>query len=130
MPSLQYMASLQYMPSFSIRPCSSCTSQPISLLKRWHLCQNIVRRFWQLWSRDYLISLRKHYKWHQPVRNLSKGDIVILQEDKLVNPCNWPMGRIVDIHYGSDGLVRVVKLQTQRGIYTQPAHKTTLLLKE
>ena len=41
-------------PSFSYRP--------ISLLWRWHLCQNLVRQFWQRWKQEYLASLRKHSK--------------------------------------------------------------------
>ena len=42
-------------PSFSYRP--------ISLLRRWHLRQNMVTQFWQRWK---LASLRKHSKWHKP----------------------------------------------------------------
>lgn len=28
--------------------------RPVSLHHRWHLCQNLVRHFWQRWSREYL----------------------------------------------------------------------------
>ncbi len=57
-------------PSFSYRK--------LSLLHRWHLCQNLVRHFWQRWSQEYLSSLRKYTKWHKPTRNMSTGDIVVL----------------------------------------------------
>ena len=86
-------------PAFSYRS--------ISLLRRWHLCQNLVRHFWQRWSSEYLSSLRKFAKWHHPTRNASVGDVVVLQEDGLVS-AKWPLAKIVQVHKGKDGLVRVV----------------------
>ena len=99
----------------------------VSLLHRWHLCQNLVRHFWQRWSSEYLSSLRKFTKWHHPSRNASIGDIVILQEDGLV-PGKWPLGRVTQVHKGKDGLVRVVTIKTHTGIYKRPVHKIALLL--
>ena len=106
-------------PSFSYRS--------LSLVRRWHLCQNLVRHFWQRWSREYLSSLRKYAKWHKPTRNLSSGDVVILQEDGMI-PTQWPLGRVVQTFSGKDGLVRVANVKTQRGVYKRPVHKLALLL--
>ena len=106
-------------PAFSYRS--------VSLLRRWHLCQNLVRHFWQRWSSDYLSNLRKYTKWHHPSRNASVGDVVILQEDGLV-PAKWPLAKIVEVHPGKDGLVRVVTVKTQSGTYKRPIHKLALLL--
>ena len=106
-------------PAFSYRP--------VSLLRRWHLCQNLVRHFWRRWSSEYLSSLRKFTKWHRPSRNASIGDIVILQEDSLV-PGKWPLARVTQVHKGKDGLVRVVTIKTHTGIYKRPVHKIALLL--
>ena len=106
-------------PAFSYRS--------VSLLRRWHLCQNLVRHFWQRWSSEYLSSLRKFTKWHHPSRNASVGDIVILQEDGLV-PAKWPLAKVIQVHKGRDGLVRVVTVKTQTGVYKRPVHKVALLL--
>lgn len=106
-------------PAFSYRS--------ISLLCRWHLCQNLVRHFWHRWSSEYLASLRKYTKWRHPSRNASIGDVVILQEDNLV-PAKWPLARVVQVHEGKDGLVRVVTLKTQTGTYKRPVHVIALLL--
>ena len=43
------------------------------------------------------------------------GDVIILQDDNLI-PLKWPLGRIVEVHPGSDGLVRVVQVKTSAGI--------------
>ena len=106
-------------PSFSYRS--------VSLLRRWHLCQNLVRHFWQRWSTEYLSSLRKFAKWHHPSRNVAVGDVVILQEDGLV-PTKWPLAKVTEVHTGRDGLTRVVTVKTCAGTYKRPINKIALLL--
>ena len=106
-------------PAFSYRS--------INLLRRWHLCQNLLRHFWKKWSTDYLASLRKYAKWHKPSQNLSVGDVVVLHEDGLT-PTTWILGRIVEVFLGKDGLIRVVNVKTRTGIYKRPVHKLSLLL--
>ena len=71
-------------------PDPSFPYRSVSLLRRWHLCLNIVHHFWKRWSTEYLITLRKLTKWYYPTRNIQNGDIVILQEDKLI-PTKWPL---------------------------------------
>jgi len=99
----------------------------ISLLKRWHLCQNLVRHFWERWSKEYLCILNKHNKWRFPTRNVAVGDVVILQERGMV-PTEWPLGRIVEVYPGQDGMVRVVSVKTSRGIYHRPVTKIAVLI--
>ena len=106
-------------PAFSYRT--------LSLLRRWHLCQALVRHFWQRWSTEYISSLRRYTKWHHPTRNVQVGDIVILQEDNMV-PTKWPLAKVIQTHAGKDGLVRVVIIKTATGTYKRPVTKITLLL--
>ena len=108
-------------------PDSPVSYRPISLLRRWHLCQSLVRHFWKRWSTEFLSTLRCYTKWHHPTRNRQIGDIVILQEDNFI-PSKWPLGRIVEIHSGRDGLVRVVQVNTSSGTHRRPISKIALLL--
>ena len=108
-------------------PDHEASYQSISVLRRWYLCESLVRHFWNRWSNEYLIGLRKYSKWRQPTKNLCIGDVVILREHEIF-PTEWPLGRIVETHEGKDGLVRVVKLKTKGGIYTRPVMKIPLLL--
>ncbi len=105
-------------PSFSYRN--------VSLLRRWHLCQNLVRQFWQRWSQEYLANVRKYAKWHKPTKNLSVGDVV-LHESGMVQT-KWPLGKVMKIFSGDDGLVRVVDVKTQTGVFRWPVNKIALLL--
>ena len=106
-------------PAFSYRD--------LSLLRRWHLCQSLVRHFWKRWSSEYLSTLRQFAKWHHPTRNPQVGDIVLLQEDNLI-PTKWPLGKIVEVFPGQDGLIRVVNVKTTTGTYKRPISKIALLL--
>ena len=108
-------------------PDPSKSFHPISVLRRWHLCQAFVRHFWQRWSTEYLNSLRHFAKWHCPATNLCIGDIVVLREDNMV-PMKWPIARVIRTHACNDGLMRVVTVKTSTGIYRRPIVKVALLL--
>ena len=110
-------------------PDTAVSPQPLSLIRRWHLCQTVVKHFWKRWSLEYLITLQKGYKWTRPSRNISVGDVVILFEDGMV-PTRWPLARIVKTHPGRDGVVRVVDVKTSKGLYRRPVHKIAVLLSE
>ena len=79
----------------------------VSLLRRWHLCQCLVRHFWQRWCNEYLSSINKYNKWHHPTRNVAIGDVIVLQESGII-PTQWSLGRVMETHPGKDNLVRVV----------------------
>ena len=66
-------------------------------------------------------------QWRSKTRNLSIGDIGVLKEENTI-PTKWPLGRIVAVHPGTDGLVRVVDVRTSQGIYRRPITKLALLL--
>ena len=108
-------------------PDSAAADQPVSSLRRWNLCQALVKHFWQRWSSEYLVTLQKFTKWRRPSRSFKVGDIVLLQEDTMAPMC-WPVARVVATHTGQDGLVRVVQVKTSSGSYTRPANKLVLLL--
>ena len=110
-------------------PDPSLSYRNLSLLKRWYLCQSVVRHFWKRWSHEYLSSLRKHNKWKFPSRNIRIGDIVILQEDNLVTT-KWPLAKVIQVHPGKDGLVRVATVKTSTGVYKRPVAKLALLLSQ
>ena len=108
-------------------PDPSVSHQPISLIRRWHLCQNIVKRFWQRWASEYLPILNRYNKWRHPTRNISIGDIMLIKEDAVI-PTKWPLGRVVQIHPGNDKLVRVATVKTAKGTYKRPVSKLAILI--
>ena len=108
-------------------PDPASSFRPITMLRRWDLCQNLVRHFWKRWSSEYLTSLNKFTKWHYSTRNLQVGDLVVLQDDGMV-PTKWPLARVAEVHSGKDGVVRVATVRTTKGSYKRPVNKLALLL--
>jgi len=108
-------------------PDSSLAYQPNSLLRRWQLCQALVRHFWKRWSNEYMTHLTRFTKWNNPNRNLQVGDLVCLRKEDLF-PTKWPLARVVAVHPGKDGLVRVITVKTAKGTYKRPVTKVTLVL--
>jgi hypothetical protein len=101
--------------------------QPQNVLRRWYLCESLVRHFWERWRNEYLVTLRKYSKWKRPRENILVGDVVVVKEDNLVQP-QWPIARILKVNTGTDGITRVVTLKTKDGTYTRPVNKLAVLL--
>lgn len=79
-----------------------------------HVMQ-MSQHFWSRWTRDYLHNLQQRGKWKFQTNTPDlKGALVILK-DKNTPPLCWPLGRITDVHPGSDGIVRVVSVLTRHG---------------
>ena len=53
------------------------SSQSFGLLRRWYLCQGLVRHFWERWRNEYLVALRSYSKWKRPNNNFQTGDVVL-----------------------------------------------------
>lgn len=80
-------------------------------LNRWQLVQKVTQDFWHRWREEYLHQLQVRNKWHTKNLNVKVGELVMLKDINLPS-CKWPMGRIVELHPGRDGLTRVVTLKT------------------
>lgn len=94
---------------------------------RWHLTQKILQDLWKRWRSEYLVQLAARCKWRQPQRNIQINDVVLIHDDNLP-PGKWAMGRVIQLHQGQDGYVRVVTLKTKSGCMKRPITKISLLL--
>ena len=43
-------------------------------------------------------------------------------------PTKWPLAKIIEVHPGKDGKVRVVTVKTAKGIYKRPVVKMVPLV--
>ncbi|XP_041986627.1 uncharacterized protein LOC121738548 isoform X1 [Aricia agestis] len=96
------------------------------LRTRWYLVQKIYNDIWTQWKNEYLTQLSTRAKWRKSQKNLNLNDIVIIKDENLP-PGKWALGRVVEIHPGTDGLVRVVTLKTKNGLLKRPIVKLALL---
>ena len=61
--------------------------------------------------------------------NTSLGDIVLLTEDDTFSRI-WPLGRVIKVYPGPDGLVRTVDLLINGKTYRRPICKLVHLLRK
>ncbi|XP_071055150.1 uncharacterized protein [Onthophagus taurus] len=94
----------------------------INRLDRWQLLQRMVQDFWARWKRDYLHTLQQRSKWNKKSLNLAAGDLVIIKNEQQP-PLKWDTGRIIEVHPGKDGIVRVATVRTSTGVLKRPATK-------
>ncbi|XP_053691724.1 uncharacterized protein LOC128740217 [Sabethes cyaneus] len=99
---------------------------PENRQSRWQRVQCLTQQFWKRWQNDYLSTLHNRYRWSDTTANLSRNSIVLLRDENLP-PLKWAIGRVVDVHPGTDGLVRVVSVKTSQGVTKRAVGKLCLL---
>jgi len=71
---------------------------------------------------EELRHLNEGKKWLENGTDIKIGDIVIVVEDAGPRN-NWPLGRIVEVYPGKDGVTCVVDVKTAVGINKRPTSK-------
>ncbi|XP_044313284.1 uncharacterized protein LOC123037285 [Drosophila rhopaloa] len=89
---------LETLPPASAQPKANGN---LSYLQRWQLVSAIKQRFWNDWSRDYLLSLQQRGKWTKDVDNLQIGTVVAIHEDNFPLQL-WLIGVVVEGVSGHD----------------------------
>ena len=95
-------------------------------LSRWQRIQQHLQHFWDRWKKEYLSSLQQRPKWRNTTPNIQPGTMVIIHDEHLP-PTKWHLGRVVDVHPGDDGTVRVVTVRTAQGLVKRPVVKLSPL---
>lgn len=101
-------------------PLTDCPQERLSdvtsnRLSKWERVEKIRQHFWSRWQREYLLRFQQRTKWKQSGgAQPFEGQMVIIRDDQLP-PLRWLMGRIVAVHPGKDGVVRVATVRTQTG---------------
>ena len=101
---------------------SSVDHTQYNLRKRWRRIQELVRHFWHRWLREWIPTLSARKKWHKQHRDVQVGEIVIVISPDTTRG-NWPLGRIVGVYPGTDGWVRVAKVQVGEGTLVRSVNK-------
>ncbi|XP_063828971.1 uncharacterized protein LOC135078303 [Ostrinia nubilalis] len=106
----------------TIMPEENLVGQNIGALQRWKLIQQMHQDFWVRWRNEYMHTLRQRAKWDKTNANITVGTMVLVVNE-LLSPQKWPLGRIVALHPGLDGICRVVTVRTAAGHYKRPVVK-------
>lgn len=75
----------------------------------------------------YLNRLQQRPKWLKEIDNAIKvGSLVLVKDDNLP-PGKWSLARVVNVHPGDDGLVRVVSLKYKNTVVKRPITKVCMM---
>ncbi|XP_025833261.1 uncharacterized protein LOC112905321 [Agrilus planipennis] len=84
-------------------------------LSKYQHVQKMVQHFWQRWCKEYIAELQVRHRWKVSRDNmLAKDTLVIVQEEQLP-PFKWRTGRVIGLHPGIDGVIRVVTIKLPNG---------------
>ncbi|EFA07702.1 hypothetical protein TcasGA2_TC002178 [Tribolium castaneum] len=100
---------------FSASPDSDLSSLKINRLTRWQLVQRLHQDFWSRWHQEYLHTLQQRSKWNTSSKSIVPDTLVIVKNECL-SPLRWQLGRIVAVHPGTDGVVRVATVRTSQEV--------------
>ena len=85
-----------------------------SFRHRFDFLQQLVDAFWKRWSREVFPSLVVYPKWHTERRNVTVGDIVVVQDSNCIRG-EWRKAIVTKADASNDGRVRRVTLEYVSG---------------
>nr|XP_033204786.1 uncharacterized protein LOC117165516 [Bombus vancouverensis nearcticus] len=88
---------------------------PSGRLSSWQRIHQIKQHCWSRWYREYLNELTRRNKWDKGKHNIREGTVVILREDNVPS-MQWPLGRVIKVHPGADGIIRTATAQAATSI--------------
>ncbi|KAG7197714.1 hypothetical protein KM043_014474 [Ampulex compressa] len=88
---------------------------------------HIEVQFWKCWSVEYLSQLQERHKWRRSKgEQLRTGQLVLIKQQGLA-PLQWLLGRIEEVHLGSDGIARSAKVKTTKTSVVRPLSTLAIL---
>ncbi|XP_014677289.1 PREDICTED: uncharacterized protein LOC106817151 [Priapulus caudatus] len=80
--------------------------------RRWRHVQHLADQFWRKWVKEYLPELQRRSKWIVQSRNIKIGDLLLVVNENTPRGL-WPLGLVIEVNKGRDGLVRSAKVRTK-----------------
>ena len=112
--------------SFTSLPEGDLTDIQTNRLSRWQHITQIRQHFWKRWHKEYLNELNIRHKWATGQHSIKKNSIVLLAEDNVPS-MQWVMGQVIEVHPGSDGVIRAATVRTSTSVLKRTVKKLALL---
>ena len=83
--------------------------------RRWRVVQHLADCFWKRFKVEYLQSLQRRMKWHQPAREPAVGDLVMVLSESRCRS-DWPLAVVQEVCPSpADGLSRKAVVRVSSG---------------
>ena len=93
-----------------------------SLRVRAKVREKRLRKFWTVWSSDYLRSLPLSVRQFRRQGKLAEGSVVLLRDENQPRQ-KWEMGVVTRLFPGRDGVTRSAEVRTCRGRKTRAVQR-------
>lgn len=117
---------LLIMRSNSCVPPGLFDKDDIYCRRWWRQVQYLADVFWRRWTREYIPTLQVRQKWPNIRRNLAVNDLVLVCDDSVARG-HWPLGRVLEVSEGRDGLVRSCRVKVNGTEKVRPLSRLCLL---
>ncbi|GFT86740.1 DUF5641 domain-containing protein, partial [Nephila pilipes] len=91
-----------------------------NIVLRWRYIQKVCENLKQRFKREYLSFLRSSVTKREDKINV--GDVVLIGTDDKKR-LHWLLGRVLELFPGKDGIIRLVKLRTEKGNILRPIQR-------
>jgi len=91
----------------------------------WRQVQYLANVFWRRWTKEYIPSLQPRHKW-QEGKNVTVSDLVLVCDENLPRG-KWPLGLVLEVTEGRDGLVRSCRVRVNGTEKVRPITKLCVL---
>jgi hypothetical protein len=100
-----------------------------NLTRRFRHRQKLGQKLWNRWQHDYILRLKQWPKGSNKLTPTPRvDDVVLVDPESSKNRAVWPLGRVVNLISGRDGIARAVDVRLQSGkTIRRPASKVYLL---
>lgn len=113
----------------SITPwAASLSDADLSRRCDWRKTLRLADNFWSRWFKEYLPTLHAR-GFRRSYWNISVGDVVFVADSNLPRG-SWPLGRVVKVIMGTDGMVRVADVRTRAGTLRRPSRRLLIINSE
>ncbi|CAK1598275.1 unnamed protein product [Parnassius mnemosyne] len=88
---------------------------------------NVRYKYLQKLREDFRVRFRKEYlalltaRWKEKTKEMKKEDIVLVETD--AKRLFWPLGLIMELVTGADGVTRLARVKTQKGETLRPCQR-------
>jgi hypothetical protein len=76
----------------------------------------------QRWIKEYLIELNAASKWFKKQSPIEVGEVVLISDDNIRRHL-WPMGVVIEVFPGKDGLIRSAVVRVGRNSFKRPIQR-------
>jgi hypothetical protein len=109
-----------------VQPAKAPISSAATLKTNWGQAQNLLDHFWTRWVKEYLPNISRRSKWFDDTKPIQPGDLVVIAEDGAKRN-SWVRGKVVRVHPGKDGRIRVADVQTSSKVLKRPVSSLAVL---